>query len=249
MNGYRALAPFYDAFCGGDYIKLRDFIDAALRNRVPNTIVLDAGCGTGTLAVALSKIGYDIIGVDASPEMLSIANEKAATQSADVLFLNQNLERLDLYGTVGAVICTRDTLNHVGNSKVLDAVLGRFSLFLEPSGILVFDINTEYKHREVLADNAFVYENENCFTVWQNAYDGANSRVSMTVDVFSKDKGEYLRSTDEFFEYTIDTDELERKLVRNGFEIKSKLDGDSYETPSASSCRLLYTAVKQRTDS
>ena len=57
---------------------------------------LDLACGTGSLAVRLSEKGYSVIGTDMSPEMLSVAQQKAAVKNADILFLCQDMTQLNL---------------------------------------------------------------------------------------------------------------------------------------------------------
>lgn len=134
----------------------------------------------------LSKRGYEMIGVDASPDMLCAAQEKCAQAGAEVLFLCQPMEALDLYGTVNAAVCTLDSLNHITDPDTLREVLRRVSLFLEPGGLFVFDVNTPYKHREVLGNHTFVYDLEGLYCVWQNAYCAKDTSVEILLDFLKR---------------------------------------------------------------
>ena len=107
--------------------------------------MLDLACGTGSLSLEMAKLGYDVIGVDGSCEMLSEAMGKKAESGLDVLFLCQQMEELDLYGTVDLVTCTLDSLNYITSTKELSSVFALVNNFLEEGGIFVFDLNTEYK--------------------------------------------------------------------------------------------------------
>ena len=171
MGGYADFAAFYDRLTDDvGYPQRADYIaELLMEHGMKKGIVLDLACGTGSLTLELSKRGYEMIGVDASPDMLCAAQEKCAKAGAEVLFLCQPMEALDLYGTVNAAVCTLDSLNHITDPDTLREVLRRVSLFLEPGGLFVFDVNTPYKHREVLGNHTFVYDLEGLYCVWQNA--------------------------------------------------------------------------------
>ena len=157
---YQAFASYYDRLIGNevDYRARARYFDALIRRYADTpeqNLLLDLACGTGSLSVELSAIGYDVIGVDASAEMLA---EAAAKGRGKILFLCQAFDTLDLYGTVGAVVCALDSLNHITDAAALEAAFARVALFTAPGGVFVFDVNTPYKHREILADNTFVYD-------------------------------------------------------------------------------------------
>jgi 2-polyprenyl-3-methyl-5-hydroxy-6-metoxy-1,4-benzoquinol methylase len=244
MSTYSALAFVYDELSQNvKYNKRARVIDRFFKKNNVSGIVLDAGCGTGTLSLLLEKRGYDVIGVDISQDMLSVAYDKASAAVSKTIFLNQDLAELDLFGTVNGIVCMQDTLNHVGDS--LSGVIERFSLFIEKDGILIFDLNTHYKHENVLADSMFVYEYSNGVCVWYNEYEPQSNRIKLIVEVFSEDgEGSFYRASDVFYEYTVEPSELEQLLGKNGFEIITKLDGESYRRLRPNSERVLYVAKK-----
>ena len=108
MSSYSDFAYIYDRLMRRDvnYEKIADYIENifAMYNVDPE-LVCDLACGTGNVTIPLAKRGYNMTGVDASPDMLNIAREKAV--GLDVLFLNQKMENLDLYGTMGAFTCMK----------------------------------------------------------------------------------------------------------------------------------------------
>lgn len=115
----------------------------------PETL-LDLACGSGSLSLELASRGVDVIGVDGSEDMLSLAMAKAARGDLELMFLEQDMRELDLFGTVSGAVCLLDSLNHITNTAGLAEVFRRLGLFIEPGGLLVFDANTPYKHREIL---------------------------------------------------------------------------------------------------
>ena len=182
---YQAFASYYDRLIGNevDYRARARYFDALIRRYADTpeqNLLLDLACGTGSLSVELSAIGYDVIGVDASAEMLA---EAAAKGRGKILFLCQAFDTLDLYGTVGAVVCALDSLNHITDAAALEAAFARVALFTAPGGVFVFDVNTPYKHREILADNTFVYDLGDLFCVWQNTTD-ASLQTEIALDFF-----------------------------------------------------------------
>ena len=125
---YGYFAEFYDSFTDDvNYDKIEKFVCSLLsREGINGGLLLDLACGTGSLAVRLSEKGYSVIGTDVSPEMLSVAQQKAAVKNADILFLCQDMTQLNLYGTIICTVCTLDSLNHL---KSLDEIKKVFSSF------------------------------------------------------------------------------------------------------------------------
>ncbi|MBP1554489.1 MAG: class I SAM-dependent methyltransferase [Oscillospiraceae bacterium] len=240
-DGYSAIYEYYDLFTGNvDYGRRADFIDGLFRKYRRPEIVLDAGCGTGTLMSLLAQKGYDMIGIDSSEEMLSVAMEKNPGQ----LLLCQDLTGCDLYGTVQGIVCMQDTMNHLESKQDVIKAFSRLSLFLEEGCLFIFDLNTEYKHRCVLADNSFVYEDNGAMLVWQNST-SEDLRVSMTLDLFTREHGEiYHRRTGYIDEIWIDEKTLGEALEKAGLELLETYDGDTLESVSGQSERILYVTRK-----
>ena len=145
MASYKeTFSAFYDALTDDvDRAKIADRCEELLAKYHPKReLVLDLCCGTGILATELAQRGFEVIGVDASPEMLMQASEKNLALSQPVLYLCQPLEQLDLYGTVDLAVCTLDSLNHLSGSRALQKALHRLQFFVEPGGLFLFDVNT-----------------------------------------------------------------------------------------------------------
>ena len=115
MEAYAGFAAVYDLFMDDvPYEKWCRRIRELLKEYgVNDGLVLDLGCGTGTITELLAEAGYDMIGVDASEEMLELAVEKRERSGLDILYLLQDMREFELYGTVRAVVSVCDSMNYI----------------------------------------------------------------------------------------------------------------------------------------
>ena len=134
MN-YDLFAEYYDELMSGiDYPARAEYMDGIIKKYKPDAhLLVDLACGTGSMTVEFAAMGYDVIGVDLSGNMLSKAREKS---DGSILYLCQSMQNLDMYGTIDAFVCTLDSLNHIEDREQLLLALSRVSLFLEPDGAL-----------------------------------------------------------------------------------------------------------------
>ncbi len=211
MSRYSAFADYYDILTGNiDYDGLASYLDDLIREyrQEPGGILLDLCCGTGSLSLLFSSLGYDVIGIDNSPDMLSQASLKAAGTGSDILFLSQNAEDIDLFGTVDVTVSTLDSLNHITDPQKIKKVFERVSLFTSPGGLFIFDVNSLYKHRNILADNCFIYDCGKVYCSWKSTLTGADS-VKIELDFFEETAdGLYKRSSQVITERAYDVDFL-----------------------------------------
>jgi SAM-dependent methyltransferase len=243
---YSYFSGVYDSLTENvDYEKIANVICSLLRKYGVNEgLLLDNACGTGTLSVLLSRAGYDVIGADKSSEMLSVAVKKAADANCRILFLNQDMLSLDLYGTIKACVCTLDGINHLDGIDEVKTAFEKIALFTEAGGIFIFDANTVFKHRKVLADNTFVYDLESTFCVWQNETDG--DRVNINLDFFTDaGNGLWERSSESFSETAYETGTLTKALNAAGFSVLEVLDGYSSLPLNESSERAVFVCRKE----
>ncbi len=243
---YNEFAYFYDEFNGeADYDALYAYITGELEaHGIRDGILADLGCGTGELTLMLTQAGYDMIGIDQSEEMLCVVRDKAEQLglSGRLLLLRQDLLKLDLYGTIRAAVSTFDTFNHIPRSGQGHCE-SRF--FMEKGGVFLFDMNTPYKHQNVLGENEFTFEEEDASCVWRNHYNAADREVEITVDIDYHETGEHFH--EEFCEYTYDLDTIRAALEKHGFALESVCDGESFRPPDRGQPALFLRAVKQYT--
>lgn len=221
MSGYDAFAEVYDKLTDNiEYKKRADYVSAlfdryGVRGKEP---ILDLACGTGSLTIELAKLGYDMIGVDSAYAMLSQAQNKKYEENVDVLFLCQDMTELDLYGTISGAVCMLDSLNHLDSAEDVKRTIEKVGLFMEHGGIFIFDVNTIYKHREILGNNTFVYDCDDVYCVWQNSLNDDDS-VDISLDIFERKDGAYYRSGEEFSERAYPIGQYKKWLGDAGFEL------------------------------
>ncbi len=246
MSGYRDFAEFYDRLMTDvDYEAYADYLLHLFEKHAarPRT-VLDIACGSGVLCEALCRRGIDPIGVDASEGMLACATQRVP----QALLLCQDMRQLDLYGTVDGAVCTLDSLNHLCRTEDIAQVLRRTRLFVEPGGLLLFDVNTPYKHREVLADRAFVTEEDGVLCTWQTRYAPSTGCVTMRLDFFEeRADGRYERYTDTVRERAYSERTWRRLLRDTGWETVALYEALTEQAPAADCQRWTVVARSTRT--
>lgn len=245
---YGVFSEFYDALTANvSYDTVSQVLSSLLtRYGKSRGLLLDLACGTGSVSVRLAKKGYEVIGVDLSPEMLSEAQNKAYSAGQNILFLCQDMTALDLYGTVDAAVCTLDGLCHLPNEESVFAALQKVSLFMNPGGVFLFDVNSVYKHRVVLGNNTFVYDTDDVYCVWQNTLLSDGVTVQMDLDFFEpvSDAGDYVRQSERFTERAYPRETLEAMLKKAGFTVLDVFDGYSEKPAHDTSERLLFAVRK-----
>ena len=169
MEAYTGFAAVYDTFMDNvPYEEWCGYIKSLLTEQgVKEGLVLDLGCGTGSLTELLAAAGYDMIGVDASEEMLELAYEKKAVSGSDILYLCQDMRELELYGTVEAVISVCDCMNYILEYEDLVQVFRLVNNYLDPGGVFIFDLNTEYKYETVMGDRVIAEDREDAAFIWE----------------------------------------------------------------------------------
>lgn len=244
---YEYLAGCYDIFTTDvDYGRWADYLERHFRTgKLPIRTVLDLACGTGSLTCLLAERGYDMTGVDLSAEMLSVAMEKGRELSVEPpLFLNQSMDRLDLYDTVDACVCCLDSINYVTRPAVLRRAFQRVHLFLTPGGMFIFDINTPEKLMG-LDGQMFMDETEDVACIWRAEYSRRRRICTYGMDIFTRAEGDlWLREEEVHEEYAYTPEELVSYLEEAGFTDIRQFGNLSMRAPKPGEQRIFFRARK-----
>ncbi len=248
-SNYQYFAWHYDRLTNNiDYQKRAEYFDTLIKkfSGKEGGILLDLACGTGSLSEKFAVMGYDVVGVDNSECMLNEALDKKFDSGLNIQYLCQDMCELDMFGTIDITICALDSINHLECFEDVKRTFERVSLFTEPNGLFIFDMNTVYKHREVLANNIFTYETDDVYCVWENSYFEKNNEVSINLEFFERDGEVYRRYSENFSETAYDTDIIENLTESVGFEILARYEGDSFDPVKEDSQRIVYVLRKVR---
>ena len=213
---YDIFSSYYDELTFNvNYEKRADYLESIL-TRLGRSFgsSLDLACGTGSLALILKKRGIDIMGSDMSCDMLSVASMKAYEENLQILFINQRMQDLELPYMIDTCICTLDAINHVTDINDVQRIFDRVYRFLSHDGVFIFDVNTIYKHDNILSDNVFTYDVDDVYLTWENTLEKDHT---VNIKLIFDDRNGNIE-TEEFLERAYDLDDIKAMLEKSGFE-------------------------------
>ena len=249
MEAYTSFASVYDTFMDNvPYEEWGGYIHSLLcRYGVKDGLVLDLGCGTGTMTEILAGYGYDMIGVDNSGDMLELAMEKRLASGHDILYLLQDMREFELYGTVRAVVSVCDSVNYITEPEELAEVFRLVNNYLDPGGLFLFDFNTEYKYREVMGDCTIAEDRGDCSFIWDNCYYEEEKINEYDLTLFiregSDDNGAlYRKYRETHFQRGYTLEEIRELLSSAGLVFQAAYDMDTGEAAWEKSERICVIA-------
>ena len=249
MSAYDFLAGYYDCFQQDlDASQWADFV-GFIAKRFGKTegdgeggklLLCDLGCGTGLVTAELSKRGYDTIGVDNSPAMLDQARNHAG-KDTKILWLLQDMTKLDLFGSVDIFVSLLDTVNHITDRKALDRMFRSFSNFLNPGGLFIFDVASRKHFEETLSGNFFYSVDDDFAVLWENDYDPKTSLNTASLTMFGTEDGEnYSRCDEDIIERYYSDEEIRELVEKHGLEVVGVYGELKKRKPNDTDERIFY---------
>lgn len=245
MEAYTSFAEVYDTFMDNvPYEAWADRLESILKEQgISEGLVLDLGCGTGSMTEELAGRGYDMIGVDVSEEMLELAMKKREESGHEILYLLQDMREFELYGTVRAVVSVCDSINYITEEEDLETCFRLVNNYLDPGGLFVFDFNTEYKYREVLGQQTIAEDREEQSFIWDNYYYEEEKINEYELTLFIKEEGDLYRKYQEtHFQKAYDLETIRTLLGRAGLVFVAAFDGYTKEPSGDQSERICVVA-------
>ncbi len=219
---FTVLAEYYDRLNGADYKAYAEFVQRVFKRygTGEQSLVLDLGCGTGSLTMALADLGYDMIGADISPEMLTVALDRAYDSGKSILYLNQDMREFELYGTVDGIVCALDGINYLQKREDVVKTFKLVRNYLNPGALFVFDVNSEYRFKEVLAKRDFFLEDKGVYMGWHSDFDEKSGVCSFDLTLFVENEdGTYTKHEEEQSEKLWTDAQLKQLIDEAGLEL------------------------------
>lgn len=229
MEAYTDFAYVYDTLMDNTPYKewCARITDILRHSGIENDLVLDLGCGTGTLTELLAKEGYDMIGIDYSQEMLARAMEKREDSGLQILYLLQDMREFELYGTVKAIVSVCDSLNYLLEEEDVIETFRLVNNYLDPKGLFVFDFNTVYKYKQVIGDATIAENREDCSFIWENYYHEEDEINEYEVTFFVKEGELFRRFEETHYQRGYTPQQMKDFLKKAGLEFVSMTDSDT----------------------
>ena len=229
MDSYDEFAGVYDLLMDNvPYKEWTQRIIAELRQEgIDDGLVLELGCGTGTICELMAEAGYDMTGVDNSPQMLEAANDKKLSSGHDILYLLQDMREFELYGTMRAVTCICDSLNYLLTKEDILTCFKLVNNYLDPAGLFIFDFNTVHKYRDIIGDAVIAENRDSCSFIWENEYDEQEHINDCLLTIYSqREDGAYGRSDEEHVQRGYGLSEIKELISEAGLEFVKAWDGE-----------------------
>lgn len=246
MESYNSFALVYDMFMDNvDYEAWRCYVKGLLcEYGVEDGLVLDLGCGTGSLTGLLALDGYEMIGVDNSADMLDVAHKKKENLGVEILYLLQDMREFELYGTVRAVVSVCDSMNYILDEEELLGVFRLVNNYLDPGGVFVFDLNTVYKYEVMMGEGTFAENRKQGSFIWDNYYDPADmiNEYELAIFIPEGEEGMYRKYEETHYQRAYELDMIKGLLAQAGLEYVVAYDACTYDAPKAESERIYVVA-------
>lgn len=247
MDAYTGFAEVYDLFM--DQVPYEKWsgriIQILSAYGIRDGLVLDLGCGTGSMTELLAGAGYDMIGVDASEEMLELAYEKRAESGHDILYLLQDMREFELYGTVRAIVSVCDSLNYITEEEELLHVFRLVRNYLDPDGVFFFDMNTIYKYSEMLGETTIAENREEGSFIWENYYDPEEQLNQYDLTLYIRDEDDrYTRFEETHIQKAYTLERVLELLQQAGMKAEQIFDSDTGKEVTDTTGKFCITARK-----
>lgn len=246
MENYGQFANIYDKLMDDfDYSNWAEYIIEILkRNEVKTNKILELACGTGNLTEELLKRNYKVDAFDLSNDMLIQAQQKLS-KFKNLRLFQMDMTNFKLSSTYDVVISICDSLNYILKAEDLEKVFSNVYNHLNPGGIFIFDINSEYKIQTVLGNNIFIEDRDDVFYTWDNAFDPTSKIGEYHLTFFtSTDGAKYDRFDEVHKQRAYSVEEIHSTLERVGFKNIVYTNAFGFEKIGETEERINFVSIK-----
>ena len=248
MASYQSFAQVYDTFMDNiDYDGWSAYLIGLLREYgICDGLVLELGCGTGSMTERLAMAGYDMIGSDLYPDMLEIAMEKKDASGLNILYLLQDMREFELYGTVRAIVSVCDSMNYILEEEDLLQVFRLVNNYLDPGGMFIFDLNTTKKYRD-MGETTIAENREEASFIWENYFDEEEkiNEYDLTLFIRDEEDGRFDRFEEFHEQRAYSLTEIGELIRESGMELIAMYDAFTHD-PATEECERVYVIAREQ---
>lgn len=242
---FTEIAKHYDDLMAGvPYRYWAEYVEDILKHLDYHPLtVLDAACGTGNVSEILAEFGYEVTGVDISPEMIEVAKSKPS-KCDGIEYIVQDISEMYLGRTFDCVISLFDSLNYIVDPEKLQDAMIRIANHLCQGGVFVFDVNTEYALAHGFFNQANLESRRYPKYIWSSSYNRATRICAITMAFEVMEDGQPRQFTEIHNQRGYSSEELEEMIMRGGMELVESFHAYSFGKPRRRSDRVFYVARK-----
>lgn len=224
--------------------RLKDYLAA---QGLTSGTICELGCGTGVMTELFAGAGFQMIGVDKSADMLALAMAKKIATGSDILYLEQEMEKLELAEPVDAIISVCDSVNYLLQEEALADTFERVHKYLKPGGYFIFDMKTAFCYRNIIGNQTWVEQDEEVSYIWENYFYEESNINEYMLTIFKKqpDSELYERIEESHYQKAYSIPALKELLERKGLKVQDCFDETMKNRPDENSERVYIVAKVQ----
>jgi len=225
---YHTIAEYYDEIFPLKEIR-KKFICSLLPDK--SLSILDIGCATGELAMALSEMGHQVTGIDLDSSMIQRAREKIKQKKLKVKFLQKDMLNIaeDFpQHSFDSVICLGNTLVHLRDLKEIDVFLKGVKKLLRNEGLFFLQIVNYHRFLSEKIKDLPLIEVTNYTFQRKYQFDVDEHRILFHTRLIPKNKGAMVNNS--HYLYPLTFLQLKSGLSTAGFT-HTQFFGDENQAP------------------
>jgi len=210
----------------------------------PGQNLLDLACGTGAMSLLLATAGYQVSGMDLSPEMLKVAQQKARDHGLALEFFQGDLRTFKTKCNYKVITCFFDSINYLLTVEEVAACFASVHRALESGGAFIFDVNTIHALFQFWGNNTEMRDDKGVISVWSNRYLPASNSSELTLTAFVPRGGLYEKLAERHTERAYPLGDLKQALGKAGFAGIECFKQNSFDPPAENTTRVTFLARK-----
>ncbi|WP_433946052.1 class I SAM-dependent DNA methyltransferase [Paenibacillus sp. SN-8-1] len=257
MASYRKFAYVYDELM--EDMPYPDWIRFARtaweKHGMPKTVV-ELGCGTGSITIPLVNSGFDVTGMDLSPDMLAVARRKMEQtprgsrlfRDGSVRWVQQDMREWEMPELVDSVISFCDCINYLLEPEDLIRTFRRTFDGLKQGGTFLFDVHHPNTLKRYEEEQPFIWDEKSVSYIWTCERDAHRNEIEHHLTIFAREEGQgpdmYRRFEETHIQRAYDPNWIRVELTKCGFSQVNCYADFEWVQADEDAARLFFVAVK-----